>query len=217
MGQWVSLLLFLELLCGICGSAQAQEELPFWRTKPKLYKKIVQQRKVVVSVDAKTEGRVSKIRMLGVGVVNVPIYFAAEQIERFEELTAVSSYFKKVKHDKKKKEVYFFIQAMGMQIRFIQKYKWGLRTSETAQMDWKVTWGKLDGMVGHYKLRQVSPTQTEISIWSTMKKLDIPLPAFLINFTLEVIAEKTAQKMRAFIEDNFRKAKKLRENHVKRR
>ncbi len=197
--------------------ALAQEELPFWRQKPKLEKQINEQRKVVVSVNVETTGRESDIRMIGVGALNVPIYFAVEQIQRFEELPKVSSYFKKVKHNRKKQQVYFFIQAFGKQIRFVQKYKWGKRTPQEAQMDWKVTWGTLNGMVGHYKLRQISPTKTEISLWANMKKMDVPLPEFLINFTLEVIAEKTAQKMRTFIEDNFRSAKKMRENYVEKR
>jgi hypothetical protein len=217
MGQW--------LICSIVGGvfglspmwAYSQEELPFWRLKPKLEKQIIENRKIVVSVDADTQGRASHIRMVGVGAVNVPLYFAVEQIQRFEELTQVSSYFKKVKHDKEKKEVYFHIQALGQQIRFIQKYQWGPRTSEAAQMDWKITWGKLDGMVGHYKMRQISPMKTEIAIWASMKKLDIPLPEFLVNFTLEVIAEKTAQKMRTFIEKQFRDTRTIRENYVEAR
>ncbi len=217
MGQWASCIIILGLLSSFPSFVLAQEELPFWRLKPKLEKQITEQRKIVVSVDVESKGRESKIRMLGVGAINVPLYFAKEQIQHFEELPKVSSYFKIVKHDPAKQEVYFFIKAFGKQIRFLQKYKWGKQTAEEAQMDWTVTWGKLEGMVGHYKLRQISPTQTEIALWSSMKKMDIPLPEFLINFTLEVIAEKTAQKMRAFIEDNFHKAKTQRESHVKKR
>ena len=215
--KWVSCIIIV--LFGLAGGshALAQEELPFWRSKPKLLKRISEQRKVVVSVDVEKERRQRSIRMLGVGVVNVPLYFAVEQIQRFEELPKVSSYFQKVRHDKAKKEVYFFIKALGKQVRFIQEYKWGPRTTELAQMDWRGKWVNIQGRVGHYKLRKISPQKTEVAIWVSMKKKDIPLPKFLLNFTLEVIAEKTAQKMRSFMESRYRNAKKMREDHVKKR
>ncbi len=194
----------------------AQEELlPFWQKKPKLQKQILDQRKVVVSVDVESQGRERKIRIVGVGALNVPLYFAVDQVQRYEELSKVSSYFQKVKHDKEKQEVYFFIKALGKQIRFVQRYKWGKQTPDEAQLDWEVKSGTIKGMVGHYKLRKISALKTEISIWASLKKMDIPLPEFLINFTLEVIAEKTAQKMRAYIEDNYRQAKEFREQYVK--
>ena len=213
---WASCIIIFSLF-GVKALGIDDGGLPFWRTKPKLMKSINDQRRVVVSVDLKTEGRDRLVKIMGVGAVNVPLYFAVEQLQRFEELPKVSSYFQKVKHDREEKEIYFFIKAFGKQIRFIQQYQWGPRTPKRAQMDWRVKWGKIEGMVGNYQLRSLSPHKTEIAIWASMKKQDIPLPEFLINFTLEVIAEKTAQKMRAFMENNFRNAKKLRDNHVKKR
>ena len=110
--------MYNDLVCGIskplillvgclvlANSSLAQEELPFWRRKPKLYQKIMDQRKVVVSVDMEHQGRERKIRMTGVGIVNVPLYFALEHVEKFEDLPKVSGYFQKVTHKKEKKEV----------------------------------------------------------------------------------------------------------------
>ncbi len=186
----------------------AQEELPFWHHKPDLVEKMTEQRKIVVSVTSESVAGGTKVGMLGAGVVNVPLYFAKEQVLNFEKLPEISSYFKKVVHKKEKKEVYFHIRALGMQMRFIQKYKWGKTSLKEAQMDWKVTWGLLKGRVGHYKFRYIEPTKTEINIWSSLVKSDIPIPQFLVNFTLEVIAEKVAQKMRTFMEENFRQSLK---------
>ena len=173
------------------------------------------QRKVVVSVDMEHQGRERKIRMTGVGIVNVPLYFALEQVEKFEDLPKVSGYFQKVTHKKEKKEVYFFIKALGTQVRLLKTYKWGKKNDRDAQMDWIVTWGTLKGMTGHYAFREVAPGKTEVVIWALLKKLDVPLPEFLINFTLEVIAEKTAQKMRSFMEDNYRTTGQVSKNHGK--
>jgi hypothetical protein len=206
---------WLLICCFLAQPLWGQEELPFWRQKAKVFKQIKERRKIVVSVKLQPEGGEKKVRITGAGAVNVPLYFAVEQIQRFEQLPKVSSYFKKVTHDKEKKEVYFFMQALGTQVRFIQKYQWGVQTPEKAQMDWLVTWGRLKGMVGHYKLSRLSTGQTEITIWAHLKKEDIPIPDFLLNFTLEVIAEKVAQKMRTFIENNYREAKRVQEQYGK--
>ena len=202
MTLWTSWIILF--LCAF-SHLQAQEELPFWRQKTKLYNSIKNNRRVVVSVDTITKDKVSKIRVNGVGVVNVPMNFAIEQATRFEDLPSVSSYFKKVVHKREKNEVYFHMRALGFQVRFIKVYKWGHKDNQRAQLDWHVTWGRLKGMVGHYEFRKVSPGKTEIVIWATLKKYNIPLPEFMLNFTLEVIAEKVAQKMRTFIEDSYRK------------
>lgn len=187
---------------------KAQEELPFWHQKPDLLKKMQEERKIVVSVSTESVGKGTKIKMLGAGMVNVPLYYAKEQVMNFEKLPEISSYFQKVVHKKDKQEVYFHIKALGMQMRFLQKYQWGTKNLKMAQLDWKVTWGLLKGMVGHYKFRYVTSTKTEIIIWSSLTKSDIPIPQFLMNFTLEVIAEKVAQKMRSFMEDSFRQSEK---------
>ena len=217
MKSWPKCIILSFLLSLWCNLVLAQEELPFWRTNHNLYKRITQQRKVVVSVKIETEGNERKIRMLGVGAVNVPIYFAVEQVMQFEELPKVSGYFKKVVHKRDKKEVYFHIEALGSQIRFVKTYKWGVQKPDEAQMDWFVTWGPLKGMAGHYKFRAITPVKTEVAIWASLRKLNLPLPQFLVNFTLEVIAEKTAQKMRSFMEDKYRNARKVREEYVKKR
>lgn len=209
-------LLTLFLGCSLFSSVvMAQEELPFWHQKPNLFKKMKEERKIVVSVTTESVGKGTKIKMLGAGIVNVPLYFAKDQVMHFEKLPEISSYFKKVVHKKDKKEVYFHIQALGLQMRFLQKYQWGHESLKSAQMDWKVTWGLLKGMVGHYKFRYVGATQTEVIIWSTLTKSDIPIPQFLVNFTLEVIAEKVAQKMRTFMEESFRQSGKVSGNYDK--
>ncbi len=88
------------------------------------------------------------------------------------------------------------------------EYQWNQKNPEKQQMDWKVVWGPFKGMVGHYQFVKVTSDQTEVSIWSTFSNHNIPIPEFLMKFTLEVIAEKVAQKMRPFIEDSYRQSHK---------
>ena len=185
----------------------AQEELPFWRKKQNLYTKIIKERKIVVSAtDFSLRGQ-SKKRFVGAGLVHASLEKVLGEVVQFENLLHVSSYFKKVVHKKDQKQVYFLIQALGYQSRFLLSYKWGIRNKNQAQLDWIVSWGRLQGMVGHFKFESVEKKRTIMSVWTRLPEVDLPLPNFLMNFTLEVIAEKVAQKMRTYIETKHSKKK----------
>ena len=201
--RFVSLIPFICLIFAPI-VADSQEELPFWRKKTKLYEQIKTQRRVVVSVKEESGKEGQKFRMVGAGAVNVPVEFAVKQIMEFEKLPSVSSYFKKVVHKKKEKQIYIVLEALGYQARMRLEYKWH---KDGRQMDWRVIWGPFKGMLGHYQFQSLSQDQTEVSIWSTFKNPKLPVPQFLMKFTLEVIAEKVAQKMRSFIESEYKRTK----------
>lgn len=189
-------------------SALGQEELPFWREKKKVYRQITHERRVIVSVKQEEVAGKKSFRMVGVGAVNAPIDFCVGEVMEFDKLPEISSYFKKVVHQKDKKQVYIVLEAMGYQARLLLEYQWNKKDPNAQQMDWKVIWGPFKGMIGHYQFVKINGEQTEVSIWSNFSNHNIPIPEFLMKFTLEVIAEKVAQKMRSFIEDNYRKNKK---------
>lgn len=202
-------LYFLFSLLFLCTRSQAQEEMPFWQNNQKIFQQMLHNRKIVVRAQVKRAAEKTMIKVTGAGIVNVPMAYATSEIIKFENLTKVSSSFEKVVHRPEIKEVYIFIKALGMQVRFIQSYKWNASRQKEPQLDWIVTWGPLKGMVGHYRFRKISPRKTEVSIWTSLGEPQWPIPRFLLGFTLEVIAEKTAQKMRNFLESNYRNSKKV--------
>lgn len=205
MGPWpkriMTVFIFLPL------TLWGQEEEPYWRKNKNLYEKILNQRKIVVSV--KTEGAkpARSFRMLGAGVVNAPLRFAVQEVKKFENLPKTSSYFKKVVHNEKEQKLYLHMEAMGMRARMMLQYKWTDNFDKNqAQMDWLVTWGLLKGMEGNFIFREVpgEPGKTEVALWNSIKNMESPLPDFLMGFTLEVIGEKVAQKMRSYVESQYR-------------
>lgn len=208
MSSWMKCIIVWFLSTFLCLSSQAQEELPFWKRKPDLYKSIVERRRVVVSVRSEKQDKREKIRIVGAGVVNAPFDFALTQVLSFESLPEVSSYFKKVVHKKEKGLLYISMLAFGYRADVLLDYKINKNKQKWAQLDWVVKNGSLKGMIGHYKVVAIGPKKTEISMWSTMNEIKVPIPDFLLKFTLEVIAEKVAQKMRSSIENNYRTIKK---------
>ena len=181
----------------------AQEEQPFWRRKNKLFQQITGKRRVVVAVKREGKKELEKFRLVGVGAVHAPLSFATEIVGDFEKLKDISGHFKDVQHRPKKKQVYIVLEALGYQARLLLEYKWQKKASEKAQLDWQVVWGPLKGMVGHFQFQTLEAKKTEVSIWTVFSGERIPLPAFFLRITLEVIAEKVAQKMRSYIEREY--------------
>ncbi|MEM7647032.1 MAG: hypothetical protein AAF203_08990 [Pseudomonadota bacterium] len=182
-----------------------QEELPFWRRNQKLYKQMVEQRRVIVSVNREQLLGQERFRVIGAGVVNAPFQFTLAQVQDFERLPELSSHFQKVVHRKKDRQLYLSLLAFGYQARMRLSYEVLKMGKDGAQIDWIVRWGSLKGMTGHYKLRKIDSFRTEVSLWASFQEIKVPVPEFLLNFTLEVIAEKVAQKMRSSIEETYRK------------
>ncbi len=190
------------------GFVFAQEELPFWQKKTRLYDQILNKRRIVVSVQKQTttEGEL-RYRMVGAGLVAAPLSFVRNEIGQFENLNKVSSHFKKVVHDKNKSQLHLNIEAAGYQTRLTMNYKWTRPSQDFEQMDWQVIEGTFEGMQGHYKLKSLGPQKTEVSTWTLLPEPRVPIPSFLLNFTLEVISEKVAQKMRSYLEEEYQKSR----------
>ncbi len=182
-----------------------QEEAPYWRGRPTLYKKVIEDRKVLVAVKSKTQEKMKTVKMQGVGVVNVPLTFAQKEIMAFEKLPQISPHFDKVVHQPEEKKIDLLVSALGYQTRLILKYSWQEKDKQK-QMDWVAVEGPFKGMVGHFQLLPITTRKTEIVLWSSFESTHIPIPAFLLNFTLEVICEKVAQKMRSFMEESYKKS-----------
>ena len=185
-------------------SAFSQEEQPFWRQKLKLFTQIKKERRIVVSVKEENLQGQKKFRMSGVGAVRAPASFCVTKVAKFEKLPEVSGHFKKVVHKPEKKQVFLVIAALGYEARLLMEYKWAPKKGSKQQMDWQIIWGPFKGMVGNFQFEELSMEQTEISLWSSFSSHNIPIPNFLMKFTLEVIAEKVAKKMRSYIEHNYR-------------
>lgn len=199
-----NLFLWLVLLClAPRPNIRAQEELPFWRLRKNLYQQIVDSRRVVVSVRPH-QGAKDVLGFQGVGVVSAPPYYCAERVMAFEDLADLSSYFKVIRHLPKKKQLYLHIGVLGFETRMRIRYRVVQKIGKPWKLEWKVIWGKLEGMVGQFELLSLAGNKTEISMWSRFVATKVPLPKLFMTFTLEVIAEKVAQKMRTSIEKGFR-------------
>lgn len=211
------ILTFLFLFLGssgcFLGTIEAQEEQPFWRSKTRLYRQILEDRKIVVSVKKEEPSRGSGpssgsqkvFRVVGAGLVHSPIKECFNDVQNFENLPKVSSHFRSARQDRRNQMVFLRIEALGYTARLMMSYRVSVDKKDEKQLDFQVTEGALKGLVGHYNFKSLGDQRTEVALWSFYKGERWPLPDFFLKFTLEVIAEKVAQKMRTYLERSYRK------------
>lgn len=176
----------------------------FWRDKEDLVKQMREQKKIVVSVVRQKKDKQEIFNFKGAGIVSAPASFCFNHAQKFERLSGVSSHFKMVNHDKSKSRAYIVMEAMGYEARMLVSYK-AINTNP-AEITWRVESGTLVGMNGKILFQEQPKSKTEMAILADMEADKIPLPSILAPFTLEIIAEKVAYKMREDIEQAYQQS-----------
>jgi uncharacterized membrane protein len=178
-------------------------ELPFWKTKPDVAKRLRETRDVVVSVrneDVTVDGKkLVRFTIKGAGTVSRNKDVAFRIAQQYEKLKEVSSHFKTVSYDAEKKELFVICEALGWQARMIMKMT-PVSEDWRSEIQWQVIWGHFLGMKGTMGFEKVDDTHTEVSILTNYESEKLPLPRVLMGFAFEVIAQKVAEAMRTHLE-----------------
>ncbi len=196
----------------------------FWRSKPELLKKIRDDRTISVSVHRKDlPSQKVEFEMTGVGLVNRPRDFCFVMSQKYEKLPEVSEHFKNVHYDPASRQLQLTIEILSYQARMTVLITAvdgpvsgpvigpvvapavapasGLAAAPSRyEMQWQVIDGTLKGMTGLVGYESEAEKATWMSFHASYQANELPLPKVLMGFTLEVITEKIAQKMRSFIE-----------------
>ncbi len=136
----------------------------------------------------------------GAGVVHAGLAKAFEISQRFEKLTEVSSNFKSVFYDKKNRQLFLVVSALGYETRMILAID-QLDFKKRKEIQFEVVWGELKGLKGAIGYEALDDEYTEVSILSHYQAEKFPLPKVFMGFAFEVLTQKIAEKMRTFIED----------------
>jgi hypothetical protein len=182
---------------------QPVAQQPFWKSKPEVRKKILEERAVVVSVASeKLVDDETLLLMKGAGVVNAPRGFCFATAQRYERLKDVSDNFKDVRYDEAKQELFLTVQALGYQARIVMHII-PVASSWRDELQWEVTWGEFKGMKGIIGFEDSSALRTEMSMNVRFQSAHMPLPKILMGFAMEVVTQKVAERMRSWIESEY--------------
>lgn len=177
-----------------------------WWLKPSYQKKIREEKQIVVSIVQEAPNGKSQYRMTGAGVVHAPRAHVLKTLLKFEELQALSPYFKKVVHQPDLNRAYFVLEAYGYEARLLIKYSIKDQAEKSA-FEWSVVWGGFQGMIGTIELSSLAAEKTEAILVSSFDDKQIPLPKIFKGVVLEVIVQHVAKSMRKHIENSYQARK----------
>lgn len=183
-------------------------EQPFWRTKPGLMERMERERQVLTSVTKSDvpNGEV-KFDMKVAGLVNAPRGFAFKTAQAYPRLKEVADNFKTVHYRPEQNRLYLVMTALGYQERMIlQIYPASGDGRDEIQFD--VVWGNFKGMKGFIGFESTSLAKTEMSMIASYQSKTLPLPKILMGLALEAVTQKVAEKLRAFVERDYKQALK---------
>ena len=177
-----------------------EQDRPFWRRKAELTRKMRDERAVLVSVKREDiAGDQIRFTMAGAGIVSRSKDFCFRVAQQYEKLKEVSDHFKTVTFDRSARQLFIVTEALGYQARMIMRVS-PVSEDWRNELQWEVIWGHFKGMTGLIGFEKTDGDHTEISLNARYEAAELPLPRILMGFALEVITQKVAEKMRAFIE-----------------
>lgn len=200
----------------------------FWQLDAKLYKKIEEEKEIVVLAKTtektienlseksatsladkagpkKTASKiVQHLNLQSAGHIQSSLDFTYNKILAFEEYPNMSSAFDRVSFDKQKSILSIRVGAfdyyahLKIRMRFEEKNKQRL-------IHWLCIDGPFAGMKGTILLEEFKRRVTEISMFANYEAERLPLPRVLLGFGMEVAGRQIAASMRNFVEKDFKK------------
>lgn len=185
------------------------EVSPFWKQKKNVYRKIKDERAVVVLVKSDENlgdmKNPSKLLMQGAGHIRASRGFAFNVAKNFEDLPKVSSTIQVAKFDTHRNMLHLVTSALGYEAQMWLQVD--LRESEKgSDIRFVIRRGVFTGMTGVVRFSEVGRKNTEVSLVADYRYKELPVPKFFVSFGLEVVLQRVAIKMRSYIEDRYKEA-----------
>lgn len=176
------------------------DEIPFWRAKASVHRKMIEDRHIPVSVNKiNLPCGMIAYDVKGAGIVHAAASSAFKSAQEFNKLPQVSSHFKSAHYDAKNNQLFLVLEALGFETRMIMAIDL-VTEKKRSEIQFEVVWGELKGMKGAIGFEAVGEDSCEVSILSHYQAKSFPLPRIFMSFAFEVITQKVAEKMRTFIE-----------------
>jgi hypothetical protein len=216
MSFFLSLLLMVQSAFAI---EIIEKEIPFWRAKPEVSRRMFEERAVVVSSRRETVQMLGKeeirFTIKGAGIVNAPRVFSFKEAQSYDKLKAISSHFKTVTYTPANQNLHLVMEALGYEADMVLKME-PVTTELRDELQWTVIAGHFKGMRGVLAFESVVSGKfggklggkTESSIDAVYQAETLPLPKILMGVALEAIFQKVAEKMRSAIETEYKIAVK---------
>lgn len=183
-------------------------KVPFWKSKAKVYQRIVEDRDIIVS--AKTEdqavppAKLPHVLMISGGAqVAAPLNVTYKTARNFDELAKTTDHLKELKFDPAASELYVHLEGLGhhskmwMQLRFEEQ-------DSFHNIHFEVVRGNFEGLNGDFRFEDVERLKTEISMTAQYPFDKLGFPQTLIELGLEGMLKLMAFRMREYVESKYK-------------
>ncbi len=183
---------------------------PFWKTKPEVQKKILEDDLIVVSANTDKIQEKPQLYLMKVGaggLVKTPFDFTFETITDYGKLKNVDSHFRESKYDKEKRILFLHLEALGYHARMhlkLSEVEVSGSKNKTRQIHWECIEGQFLGMKGVFQIEEIERQKTEISMTAEHRSETLLLPKILMGLGLEIVGRQVAVKMRQYIIDQYK-------------
>ena len=206
-GERVFLIKWILILSFLC-LPQSWGELPFWKAKPEVYKKVVEEHRVIVSVTDHSSDKFHLMKLKGGGQIYAPKDFSFKKLTDFKSIFKTSRYIKSIEVDEKNKSL--FIQAVAYGFSNSMKVDWTILKDEPAEsiLSFHVREGIMQGFEWKMVLEPAKNNRSEVGVDGVYKYEKFPLPGFFLQFGLELIFQNMAIDLRTQVEESFSESTK---------
>lgn len=173
---------------------------PFWKAKPEVYRKVLEERAVMVSAQSSP-----KIKLTGGGVVEVPNTFAFEEVQKYEKLDAALDFIENVKWDKENSEIDLDVNAFGLNAHLLVAITPSLPTQNPSYLRFVIRKGWMQGLDGRLTLENLNKIRTEVGLDAELNESKGFFSRIFWSLTLEGVMKKTAESIRSYLEKEWKK------------
>ncbi len=195
--------------------ASAASSEPFWRAKPKVFKKVTEDRQIVVSVDAEklpdNLPTKSILHMEGGGLVDTDAAATFAEAQNYDELKKVSDHVLEVRVGPAPQDLFLHTAAFDYHARMTMRVTAETSADGVRHLRFMVLEGNFKGMTGDFSFAEYVPEAASLSKRGTLMGFHadygysvLPMPQFFVEFGLEVVLQRVASRMRTFLEEKLK-------------
>lgn len=174
---------------------------PFWKAKPEVYRKIVEERAIMVSAQSRP-----KIKLNGGGIVDAPSKFTFEEIQKYQKLDESLDFIENVKWQPKNSEIDLDVSMLGLSTHLLVKVEPSSETERPLFLKFEIKKGWMRGLVGKIELAALENNKTEVGFTAEFPEEEENFFSRVFSsLTLEGIMKRTAQSLRTHVEAEWKR------------
>lgn len=171
---------------------------PFWKAKPEVYHKILQERAVVVSAQGSPN-----IKLTGAGAVEAPSDFAFKETQNYSKLDKNVDLISNAKWNPETSELDLDFHVLSIKNHLLVH----IQPANEKSLNFEIRDGWMKGLTGSLEFQAISTHRTEVGIEATMNESKSFFSRLFWSLTLEGVMKKTAESLRSYLETEWEKAR----------